>query len=80
MFSFSKLLVLAGIILAVIAFFKVVGNLDKIRKTAEKARDRVTREPETDDGVEDLVKCRVCDTFVAARGAKSCGRADCPYG
>ncbi len=28
---------------------------------------------------EDMVKCGSCGVFVAAKGARSCGRADCPY-
>lgn len=28
---------------------------------------------------EDLVQCPKCGAYVAARGATSCGRNDCPY-
>ena len=28
---------------------------------------------------EDLVQCPKCGAYVAARGASSCGRDDCPY-
>jgi hypothetical protein len=28
---------------------------------------------------EDMVECPKCGAYVAARGASSCGRADCPY-
>jgi len=28
---------------------------------------------------EDLVPCPRCGAYVAARGATSCGRSDCPY-
>ncbi len=28
---------------------------------------------------EEMVECAVCGAFVAVRGAKSCGRDDCPY-
>ena len=28
---------------------------------------------------EDLVQCPKCGAYVAARGATSCGRGDCPY-
>ncbi len=31
------------------------------------------------DEAEAMVECPVCKTYVAARGAGSCGRADCPY-
>lgn len=30
------------------------------------------------DGVEDMVQCTVCNAYVT-RGAKSCGRDDCPF-
>jgi len=30
-------------------------------------------------GAEDMIACRVCGAYVPARGARSCGRADCPY-
>ena len=35
--------------------------------------------PEPQDAAEELTPCRVCDAYVAARGASHCGRADCPY-
>ena len=28
---------------------------------------------------EDLVFCEPCESYVRARGARSCGRPDCPY-
>ncbi len=28
---------------------------------------------------EDLIECPKCGAYVAARGATSCGRSDCPY-
>lgn len=28
---------------------------------------------------EDMVQCTVCGAYVAAHGATSCGRDDCPY-
>ena len=30
------------------------------------------------DGVEDMLECKVCGAYVT-RGAKSCGRDDCPF-
>ncbi|MCP5366594.1 MAG: hypothetical protein H6906_03665 [Hyphomicrobiales bacterium] len=32
-----------------------------------------------DPDVEDMVACPVCGDFVTARGARACGRGDCPY-
>jgi len=41
----------------------------------EKARAGA-REPVGDV---DMIACRVCGDYVAAAGAKACGRTDCPY-
>ncbi len=30
-------------------------------------------------GTENLVACPVCKAYVVEKGAKSCGRPDCPY-
>jgi len=32
-----------------------------------------------DDDVELMIECKTCGSFVAASGARSCGREDCPY-
>ena len=74
-FSLPKLLVLAAIILVVWYGFKWVGQIDKQRKAAVKERERADARL----NAEDMVKCPRCDTFVAAKGATACDRADCPY-
>lgn len=76
-FSLGKILVLAVIVVAVWYGFKLIGRLEKRRKerAAEAARIRASEPPEAGD----MVKCRVCDAFVLARGAMACGRPDCPY-
>jgi uncharacterized protein len=81
-FSLPKLLVLALIIAVIWYGFKWATQLDRSRR--KKVKDEAKRAaPETpeasSDGAEDMVKCDVCGTFVAARGAKTCGRGDCPY-
>ncbi len=75
--SLSKILVFAAIIAIVWFGFRVIGRLDKARQQAARkpAAERARPRP----AVEETVRCRVCDAFVAARGATSCGRADCPY-
>lgn len=80
--SFSKILVLVAIIAIVWYGFRLVGRLDQARKQETRrhkqggrAQDATRQHP----GVEETVRCRVCGAFVAARGATSCGRADCPY-
>ena len=48
---------------------------DSIRGWAARQRGRGA----TAGDAEDMVKCSKCGAYVAARGATSCGRADCPY-
>lgn len=75
--SLSKILVFVAIIAIVWFGFRLIGRLDKARQQAARkpAPERAKPRP----SVEETVRCRVCDAFVAARGATSCGRADCPY-
>ena len=75
-FSLPKLLILAAIIFAVWQGFKILQRRQEVAQRAE--RDRLKRE-RAGGGVEDMVRCRVCDAFVAASGATDCGRGDCPY-
>ena len=93
-FSIQKLLVLAGIIAAVWYGFKLVGRMKQTRDAQAKAggspksanlgdqlRDWMTgRKDGGESGTaEDLVPCPKCGAYVAAHGASSCGRSDCPY-
>ena len=91
-FSIQKLLFTAAVIMAVWYGFKWLGQM-KIKRDRERARLRRGAKggaarsatesscgSEGDpDGAEDMVECSACGAFVAARGARSCGRADCPY-
>ncbi len=76
-FSLTKLLVLAAIIGAIWYGFKWVGRLDKMRKEALR-HDSRSRES-ANLAAEEMVRCSSCDTYVAATGARACGRDDCPY-
>ncbi len=94
-FSIQKLLVLAAVIGAVWYGFKFVGRLQQARDAEAKAgggakggnlgdhlRDWVAgRKGGANAGgeAEDLVQCPKCGAYLAARGATSCGRSDCPY-
>lgn len=73
-FSLGKLLVLAAIVAAVWFGFKWLGRVKQIRKESGK-----TAVGGAAPGVQDTVQCRQCGLFVVAKGAKNCGRADCPY-
>ena len=87
-FSLQKLLVLAAVIAAVWYGFKFVGRLQDQRKAdrepgagearRSKVRWRRASRPAAPEA-EDMVECPVCRTYVQARGASRCERADCPY-
>lgn len=80
-FSFPKLIVLGLIVFAVWQGFKY---LQRRQEVQDKNRMDKVREARRDtegsaDPVEDMVRCTVCDAFVAGISPKSCGRRDCPY-
>jgi uncharacterized protein len=88
-FSIQKLLFTVVVVMAVWYGFKWLGQM-KIKRDRERARlrrgakgggaARTTKESEGDpDGAEDMVECSACGAFVAVRGARSCGRDECPY-
>jgi len=76
-FSFTKLVVLIAIVVAIWYGFKFIGRLDKRRREqlAEAKRTAAADPPSGGD----MVKCRVCGAYVLARGALDCGRPTCPY-
>jgi len=92
-FSIQKLLFTVAIVVAVWYGFKWVGRYQQIRE--KEAKDRLRRDAAgggnagtpasggiRDDApgdAEEMVECAVCGAFVTVRGAKSCGREDCPY-
>jgi uncharacterized protein len=90
MFSIQKLAVFALIAAAIWLGFRLVGKLDKRRREDERAARPARRGglfrrsgPPADAGTAaevDMVACKVCGDYVPARGAKSCGRPDCPFG
>jgi len=75
----SKLLILVAIISAIWFGFRLLGQIERNRREAaqrDKHRGRVP--PQQSRPVADMVKCRVCGTFIAA-GSKACGKAGCPF-
>jgi uncharacterized protein len=81
--SFTKLLVLAILILIVWYGFKYAARIEAVKQAlrAEALRrrhDGGVRPPPRP--VEDLVKCPRCGSFVAAQGAANCGKPQCPWG
>lgn len=85
-FSFQKIMLLAAIIAAVWYGFKFVSRMQEARELeAKKGTSRMSRSRRrgasktAQDEPEAMIECPVCKTYVAARGAGRCGRADCPY-
>ena len=92
-FSFTKLLILAILILIVWYGFKYAARVEAVKQAirAEAQRRRQGGGGTTGGDrrgdvrpaarpVEDLVKCQRCGSFVAAVGAANCGKPGCPWG
>jgi ribosomal protein L32 len=80
--SFGKLLVLALLVLAIWYGFKYAGRMEQVRQAVKRAR--AAAEQKRSGGpprlqAEDMVKCRICGTYVAAHGVGKCGQPDCPW-
>ena len=75
-----KLLFLAGAVAGVWYLFKMLaGPSAPSTDPAAQARKRATSTAGNRAiEAEDMVACKICGTYVAANGARSCGRADCP--
>ncbi len=84
MFGFSLPKLVFTILVVVVVFygFKAISQLQERRekRVANRASARGTdATTKRSAGVEDMVACTTCGTFVPARSARSCGRGDCPY-
>ena len=80
-FGFTKLLLLAFIVLAVWQGFRYVQRREALRAGEEIQRlRREAAEAKAGNGraVEELEACQVCGIFIPNRGATRCGRRDCP--
>lgn len=72
----GKLLVLIAVIAAVWYGYKYVERINELRG---KQRRRAPKQPKARAlEAEDMAKCRVCGTYVAAN-AGGCGKPGCPY-
>ena len=76
-FSLTKLLFTAAVIAAVWYGYKWVGRVQS-QRAAEGKLDSNRPRPGPAEAA-DMIRCPVCDSFVAASAAVSCGRQDCPY-
>jgi len=89
-FSLTKLLFTIVAVMAVWHGFKLFArfqeerfeNRNKVRKRSGPAASRGTanaRPAAEEFDSEEMVKCPVCETYVSANAAVSCGRTGCPY-
>lgn len=78
-FSLGKILVLALIVAAVWFGFKWIGRMNSLSQArkSDKVGKQGTRPLED---AEQMINCPVCEAYVVATSAQSCGREDCPYG
>jgi len=85
--SFTKLLLLAILIIIVWYGFKYAARIEAVKQALRaetlRRRDGGAMRGNTRSAarpVEDLVKCQRCGAFVAAQGTANCGKPQCPWG
>lgn len=79
-FSITKLVFTVVIVFVVWQAFKYFTRLsDQREKRGSVGGKGASSGPsQSTPGVEDMVKCSVCESYVA-RGSKSCGQEGCPF-
>lgn len=77
---FGKFLLTVAVVAIIWFGYRYLARLAELKRARESGRP-IERRPEQSkvDAAETLVECRVCGTWQSSRGAKSCGRSDCPY-
>lgn len=77
--SFVKLLLLAALV--GLAWYVVrAWRPGQVTRGGVPPRPTTSAPSAPSTKAEDLVRCAVCGTYVAANGARACGRNDCPRG
>jgi len=91
-FSLTKIVFTAVIVYVVWNAFKYFTRVQDQRAERSRVKNRgggakasaasksapKSSPPPAQEGVEDMVECKACGAYVT-RGAKSCGRDDCPF-
>ena len=78
-FSVSKILFTLVLIAAVAYGWKWLNRVQVGQKeAARRVREEQSRPRPAVEAV-DMVRCPACGDYVPAKGAKRCGRGDCPY-
>lgn len=77
--SVSKILFTVVVVAAVVYGWKWMNRVQlKQNQASRRVRDEEPRPRPAVEAV-DMTQCPTCGDYVQAKGAKSCGRADCPY-
>ena len=79
MFSLTKLLTLALLVLAVWYAFKWAARVNRIGREHERTRRQAAGEKRRTIPAEDMVRCADCGVYVSPTSATACGRPGCPY-
>jgi uncharacterized protein HemY len=79
MFSLTKLLTLAILVLAVWFAFKWVARVNQIGRERAQENRRAAGEKRRALQAEDMVRCAACGVYVSPASATACGRPGCPY-
>jgi hypothetical protein len=76
---FSKLLTLVLLIAVVWCGYRYVARINDRAKAKRKLETRNGGLPRPRPNAEEMIRCAVCNVYVSATKATSCGRPDCPY-
>jgi hypothetical protein len=76
---FSKLLTLVLLIAVVWCGYRYVARINDRAKAERKLETRNGGLPRPRPNAEEMIRCAVCNVYVSATKATSCGRPDCPY-
>lgn len=81
--SIGKLIFTVAVVAAVFYGWKWVGRVQAQRARVKgQERPEATEKQSGNAAIEDAVdmtQCPACGDYVPAKGARSCGRDDCPY-
>jgi hypothetical protein len=76
---FSKLLTLILLIAVVWYGYRYVVRINARMQAKQKLDAQDSGLPRPHPNAEEMIRCPVCNVYVSATKATSCGRPDCPY-
>jgi len=76
---FSKLLTLVLLIAVVWYGYRYVARINDRARAKRKLETGNGGLPRPRPNAEEMIRCAVCNVYVSATKATSCGRPDCPY-